>query len=311
MKRGTRDGFTLIELLVVIAIIAILAAILFPVFAQAREKARSASCISNIRQMNTAAQMYVQDWDETYPLAFGYYPTYGWLWGLEQDVPGGWENTGDNVLTTAFNEAWANSIYPYVKNWQMYSCPDDLEIQAPQYLQTGTYSGALAQPIDIGYNYNTLLHELNDAKIGHPANVPMMLELDGRAKLKGFTLEIPILDCSVNQLADCYYVPAPIPYNGKTFQCGTTNGSQSVDYVFPWYDGTTQVTSAQPETMHSTGVNYGYTDGHAKWIPTGSTGRTNANVDYYFTYTQDGYGLGPWDDGCHAFVMRPYWTGEN
>src|SRR5512141_1862907 len=65
-----RSAFTLIELLVVIAIIAILAAILFPVFAQAREKARSASCASNLRQMGTALMLYVQDHDETYPIAF-------------------------------------------------------------------------------------------------------------------------------------------------------------------------------------------------------------------------------------------------
>lgn len=66
-----RRGFTLIELLVVIAIIAILAAILFPVFARAREKARQASCLSNVKQMTLAVTMYAQDYDETLPLAIG------------------------------------------------------------------------------------------------------------------------------------------------------------------------------------------------------------------------------------------------
>src|ERR671936_106434 len=65
MRTLSRRGFTLIELLVVIAIIAILAAILFPVFAQAREKARMISCLSNARQIGTGIQMYSQDWDET------------------------------------------------------------------------------------------------------------------------------------------------------------------------------------------------------------------------------------------------------
>jgi prepilin-type N-terminal cleavage/methylation domain-containing protein/prepilin-type processing-associated H-X9-DG protein len=74
-----RRAFTLIELLVVIAIIAILAAILFPVFAQAREKARSISCLSNLKQMGTAAMMYVQDYDETYMCGWGQ-PTGETLW---------------------------------------------------------------------------------------------------------------------------------------------------------------------------------------------------------------------------------------
>src|SRR5579875_2969238 len=72
-----RSGFTLIELLVVIAIIAILAAILFPVFAQAREKARAIACLSNCRQIGLALSMYLQDWDEQLPPAWIGYPTVG------------------------------------------------------------------------------------------------------------------------------------------------------------------------------------------------------------------------------------------
>jgi prepilin-type N-terminal cleavage/methylation domain-containing protein/prepilin-type processing-associated H-X9-DG protein len=92
-------GFTLIELLVVIAIIAILAAILFPVFAQAREKARQASCLSNMKQLSLAAMMYNQDYDETFPLGFS---DPNWV-----------------------NGTWPVMISPYVKNLQVFACPSD------------------------------------------------------------------------------------------------------------------------------------------------------------------------------------------
>ncbi len=89
-----RRGFTLIELLVVIAIIAILAAILFPVFARAREKSRQASCLSNLKQQGTALMMYSSDYDGIGP---GYYMLPGYY--------------------------WYNLIYPYVKNAQVFVCP--------------------------------------------------------------------------------------------------------------------------------------------------------------------------------------------
>src|SRR5689334_19194792 len=97
-----RRAFTLIELLVVIAIIAILAAILFPVFAQAREKARTASCLSNIKQVALSWQMYLQDYDETMVPAFVY------------------DGTAPNGITQVW---WPKLQDPYVKSWAIYHCP--------------------------------------------------------------------------------------------------------------------------------------------------------------------------------------------
>src|SRR5213592_1557878 len=82
MSRLKKQGFTLIELLVVIAIIAILAAILFPVFAQAREKARQAACTSNLKQLGNAFGMYTQDYDETTPLEDGAGGIFAQLWTM-------------------------------------------------------------------------------------------------------------------------------------------------------------------------------------------------------------------------------------
>src|SRR5436190_9802381 len=89
MQRRCRAGFTLIELLVVIAIIAILAAILFPVFAQAREKARMTTCLSNERQIGTALMMYVQDYDESFPRVTLFSKS-GTNWGFAGDMTYTW-----------------------------------------------------------------------------------------------------------------------------------------------------------------------------------------------------------------------------
>lgn len=116
-RKGQPQGaFTLIELLVVIAIIAILAAILFPVFAQAREKARGISCLSNCKQSATAFYMYVQDYDET-------------------------------CLKMGAGVDWWSLIYPYTKNLQLYYCPDRHE-------GGGQTSLGLKLTYYSGYGYN-------------------------------------------------------------------------------------------------------------------------------------------------------------
>jgi len=104
-----RKGFTLIELLVVIAIIAILAAILFPVFSRAREQARKAACVSNMKQLAQGLQMYAQDWDENFP---------DWRWGRDRGNP----PVSGNPATPL---PWYLAAFPYVKNQDVYVCPSD------------------------------------------------------------------------------------------------------------------------------------------------------------------------------------------
>lgn len=95
-----RPGFTLIELLVVIAIIAVLAGILMPVFASAREKGRQTACLSNLKQVGLSVQMYSEDYDETVPLT---------------------ERGGD--IDDAHEYYWGDMVQPYAKNWQFLVCP--------------------------------------------------------------------------------------------------------------------------------------------------------------------------------------------
>lgn len=121
--RRTSKGFTLIELLVVIAIIAILAAILFPVFARARENARRASCMSNEKQIALGMMMYVQDYDDHFPAHYGY-------------IQSG---------TVYF---WAFVLQPYTKSTQVFFCPSDTLHTTSNVLSSGSLS--------YGYNFLTL-----------------------------------------------------------------------------------------------------------------------------------------------------------
>lgn len=114
MHSRSSHAFTLIELLVVIAVIAILAAILFPVFAQARERARSITCLSNLRQIGTATQMYLQDYDER-------------LFFRASTASPSVSRTGAIVPNAAalLPVYWWNALMPYIRNDAIFTCPSD------------------------------------------------------------------------------------------------------------------------------------------------------------------------------------------
>lgn len=119
--RRSHAAFTLIELLVVIAIIAILAAILFPVFARAREAARKTACLSNMRQLGLAFQAYTQDYDEALPNSTDGFPGAGLTgaWNFYKVFP-------TNINPDSYDVA-RGGLYAYVKNKQIYICPSDAQ----------------------------------------------------------------------------------------------------------------------------------------------------------------------------------------
>lgn len=129
-KRFFNQAFTLIELLVVIAIIAILAGILFPVFAGAREKARQTACLSNLKQIGTAALTYAQDWDETFP---------------DTEIGEGEEEI-----------FWAEELFPYVKSQQVFNCPS---AETPMLWEHPHHAGHERHSVEFTYNY-----AMNDIK---------------------------------------------------------------------------------------------------------------------------------------------------
>jgi len=138
VKRTNRSGFTLIELLVVIAIIAILAAILFPVFAQARESARKTSCLSNAKQLGLGITMYIQDYDETMVMA----------WNLTQ--PG---ELRDNGAVYRQWTTWTKNVQPYVKNVPILLCPDN---KFNAFIQSANATARSEIYSSYGFNYGYL-----------------------------------------------------------------------------------------------------------------------------------------------------------
>jgi prepilin-type N-terminal cleavage/methylation domain-containing protein/prepilin-type processing-associated H-X9-DG protein len=225
MDRALRRGFTLIELLVVIAIIAILAAILFPVFAQAREKARTASCQSNLKQIGNALMMYIQDYDEMFPINDGAGNTPGVLYTQPPDARG--------VATVARMGVWTNNIQPYVKNWQVYACP------------SCPVDGSVGGPLNpgypeypISYSYNGVLATSNLASVQSVAACIMVWEGWGKLSLRNFAASNPTM-----------LTGPPHPRYPPPTQCAL--------YVLriptPSY------------WIHSEGSNYLFVDGHVKW----------------------------------------------
>jgi prepilin-type N-terminal cleavage/methylation domain-containing protein/prepilin-type processing-associated H-X9-DG protein len=134
---GRKVGFTLIELLVVIAIIAILAAILFPAFAKARESARRASCSSNLKQIGIGLMQYSQEYDERVPRTW---------YGPDKDYSG-----ADGRYK------WMDAIYPYLKSEAIFNCPSDSTTeQRPSITQNGAFKyHAPVQPDAFGYNFGS------------------------------------------------------------------------------------------------------------------------------------------------------------
>lgn len=253
-KHHRKSAFTLIELLVVIAIIAILAAILFPVFAQAREKARAISCVSNEKQVALGIMMYLQDFDEKYP-QYWYHGESGYT--TSPDPP-----FDNDPLIKAGMFGWNEAIYPYVKNTGVFLCPsavhgsasgqwgdnscttDDCPTGVIDYAINARISGDTGS-LDDGQQHATL----NEAAVEFPAVTILLSEAsshDSDGAASSDENEWGWEGRHVDKL------------NGDGWVGGSEPAAKTSDN---WIEPGLK----PPLWRHTDGANYAFCDGHVKW----------------------------------------------
>ena len=184
MKQTAVRAFTLIELLVVIAIIAILAAILFPVFARARENARRTSCLSNLKQIGLGIMQYTQDYDERYP--GGFEGTMSPVTYVTQ-TKAGWPGRLFSTNGTRNRVCWMDMIYPYVKSVQIFQCPSQPDSNAAtSYASSYGYSGAISGYDNDHYGLGSPQRNIGNAlsSVQRPAEVGMVLDYQSAYNLQ-------------------------------------------------------------------------------------------------------------------------------
>jgi len=208
-----KRAFTLIELLVVIAIIAILAAILFPVFAQAKEAAKKTSALSNVKQTGTATAIYLADYDDVFPLSFSYDTGNNrWRGGANvayAAVPNGSLGGGRELEPRKSEEGIyvLNALQPYMKNTGLFEAPGK-QIHDPGFIRLPGVKGA-----KINLSFNGMLHAWNSTAVASVSQNPLFWQGNFRLNIDGGSFTTPQLDCSAAG-PQCQFNPGGGPQGG-------------------------------------------------------------------------------------------------
>ncbi|QYK53366.1 MAG: prepilin-type N-terminal cleavage/methylation domain-containing protein [Fimbriimonadaceae bacterium] len=308
-----KSAFTLIELLVVIAIIAILAAILFPVFAQAKVAAKKTQSISNVKQLGTSAQIYLADYDDLHPLGIVRSTAYGgWTWDSFVPVPikaYTYGTSANDIDRLGANSAFVfNAMQPYMKNLQLYRSPgatfERAKLAFSMTPDANKGAGGVNLPTSgtgyFSYTYNGLLTGYSSTAIASVAELPIFWDGMGRRSIYGHMYASPNLLCGI-AASDCRYVPGSAGCNGLA----RTNGETSF---------VSTNTNRSGWDVYSRGIVMTFADSHAKFrrlslsnnstVPTGPM--TDPRNDPFTSYV-DTRAYGRWYDQnfCHVYMFRP------
>lgn len=263
MKRG----FTLIELLVVIAIIAILAAILFPVFAQAKESAKKTSSLSNVKQFGTAYNMYAADYDDLLPIAQSYRTNGTYRWATIHPFPwnwpaashsGGWGSDSVKASNAAHSH---NAVFPYIKSYDLYN---NTGFTTSTVDTAADIANRMAELRSINLVFNGLLDSYSLTAVAQPSRLTMVWQGYGKGALNGRSMSNPTLRCDNAAGGPCRFNPGGLP------QAGASS-------TYAWFWPGPANTSA---FVFSNGMNYAHTDSSAKFRKVGNvTGSVNDGAE--------------------------------
>ncbi len=306
-----KKAFTLIELLVVIAIIAILAAILFPVFAQAKTAAKKTAGLAQAKQQGTGMMIYTGDYDDLFPLQSPIGPNGVYISTFSAAIPAGWDYAANQAEDSV---AWGNSLQPYLKNFQLMAAPG-----APKYRYTVAdlgYAAPYGTPrfswFSSSYTFNGLLTSFSQTSINDVSRVTLLWQGEGLVAGEGYANSSPLLKCESALPVICQFNPSGPPQSG-----GSLNSNGTADY---WWNGP-QSTPGVSFATYGPGMTYVRADSSAKFLRNAADGRDSTVTkvkswtDPFSSYNASGAPQGMWactTDGATAYraFFRPDTTGK-